>query len=352
MRRVLAIAALVWIASCSGTSASTTTDTISPIESVAATAGTTTPPPTAIASSVPAEGTSPPTPLPDHYRFGPDGLVLVTDVPVRLFDGEVWNAQRDGEGGVVFHHESPSGVAVGRVRAGSTDVEPVTIERPGHLAGFLVVEGRLTAVIEDEIGTEPCPGVAAFLVDVEDGRERLFTCGLPLEGGSMRLESAGGGLFVGTFDVSAGAGGTSVGLVFWDDDGGRVEPGANPFPAVLPGCAPCRLAGRLSPDGTTLAYVYRPDAKWPPAVWDDRSDAEWWESTRAIAADVVVIDLESGRELFRDASPAGAQLTDYDGRYIAVGLPADAPGGLPRSLVFDTQGPGAVVEVAGWVRFR
>lgn len=106
--------------------------------------------------------------------------------------------------------------------------------------------------------------VGAILHDLDSGEERMLTCRLPMEDGSLFPESQGGGWFVGALSVSSGASGTSVRLVFWDQSGAELVVQTNPFPES---CAPCNIGALISPDGTRLAYYYRPDAKWPPQEW-------------------------------------------------------------------------------------
>ena len=259
----------------------------------------------------------------DHIRFGRFGLV-------RVFDGEesllvsdpIEEAFDDGRGGVVYGIWNLEGWwDLFWLRAGSDVAEELSIDA-GHWS-LTVLDGHPTLVLREywnEEWTGECADyeVGAILHDLDSGEERMLTCRLPMEDGSLFPESQGGGWFVGALSVSSGASGTSVRLVFWDQSGAELVVQTNPFPES---CAPCNIGALISPDGTRLAYYYRPDAKWPPQEWDAVPQEEWWEHSKHIPAEIIVIDLQSGLRLFEmDIGASDGGIADFDGRYLVIEL--------------------------------
>ncbi len=270
-------------------------------------------------------------------------LRVTGGVSTRVVDRAVASVFDDRHGGVVFEVWGSDRLEQYWLRAGSTEAE--AIPGPGQrTATAASVSGSPTVLLIRD-GSDLCPEVAAILRDLPTGRERVFTCELPLEDASLYPASHGGGIFVGTFDVSSGASGTSRRLVFWDMSGREIEPPHNPFPDS---CEPCQIGAVLSPAGTRLAYYHRPDAKWPPDEWDAVPMEEWWEQSKRIPAQVTVIDLTSGTLLFRLEVEADAgSLADFDGRYVVIER-ADA--GAFESTIIDITDAGDPIRVPGRVR--
>jgi hypothetical protein len=198
----------------------------------------------------------------------------------------------------------------------------------------------------------PCSDWALNSRDLMNGEERRRLC-LPIEDGGFEIQSVGDGLFAGAPYGLCGGTGTSSSIQFWDIAGHPVQISTNPFPPTQ-SCAPCELDSLISSDGFLLAYRHRPDSFHPdspyysgPACGGGAEQVDsWWEGSQDVAAEIVVLDLDSGEELWRIDVQADASLSDFDGRYVV----AESEG---QSAIYDTAGvhpsiktPGDVVLVA------
>ncbi len=189
----------------------------------------------------------------------------------------------------------------------------------------------------------PCGDWQLVGRDLQAGTEVGLMC-LPIEDAWFGIRSVGGGLFVGELGIASGSCGSSRDLHFWDADGQDVSLAQNPFPVS---CEPCELSAIISPGGGLLAYRFRGDSKWPPQEWDHLPWEEWWERSKAIPADFVVLDLDTGDERWRIETPAWIELADFDGRHlVTVGPLGD---GETASTIYDTWGENSPMTVPGLV---
>ena len=277
----------------------------------------------------------------DYYRFGDHGLYrVVRGVETLLVDEPVDRAWDDDMGGVIYTSDLPSAYWIP-----STDgLTEIVIRRPRFVA---LVGGRATAVaFEHEPEAEG--GGDLVLTDLQTGNDRRIV-GIFYEGDGWSVPTSyGGGLFVGVEGAAFGCGYSDHGLAFWDDSGDRIDHPHNP----VTDCGPCELSAIISPDGRFLAYSHRADSPseyhgrlecGQSGLWDD-----WWASTQDISGQVVVIELETGTEMFRTTSPAQTRVADFDGRYLVV----EENLGLydkPAATIYDTWGEQSSVRVPGGV---
>ena len=341
---ILAVASAVLVVACIGdgavtTSTDTTGTTVLPTTSMPCTSST-----AAATTSSTEVPVTPTTTAAAYYRYGDDGLVRVVDgVATLLFSQPVAEAFDDHLGGVIF--------------ALRPDLDPETtywIKADGTLTtlphdpalmatinGASTV-GELTASTDDEFGLD------LRLIDLRTGAERsLPDVGFRGDGWSGP-NSFGGSWFVGVERAAFGCGGSDADIVFWDKNGVRVEHPYNPVPQP---CGPCELSAVISSEGRTLAYSLRADA---PSEYHGRlvcgAEDEWWEDTQRFSASVRVLDLLTGKEIFRAAARPQARVADFDGRHLVVERYRwDRPDQPITSLLYDITRLGEPVIVTGRV---
>ncbi len=279
---------------------------------------------------------------PSYYRFGDDGLYRVAHGSETQLDAHpvTWAAD-DLMGGVIYRWRSQlDPETTDWLRAdGSTDNLLHDLRFVAH------IEGEPTAVVIVPDVNYADEAADMLLVGLRSGYERRVPdIGFVLEAWSYP-QSYGEGLFVGVDGVAAGCGYSDRVISFWDGDGNRIQHPHNP---VAEPCHPCELSAAISPDGRLLAYSHRADA---PSDSDGRlmcgQRDEWWSETQEILADVVVMDLDTGHEVFRVTAPARTFVIDFDGRFVAVeqGDWVDAK----TVTIYDTWGLREPVQVDGGV---
>ena len=315
------------------TGSETTTSTVAPPTTRIATSTTA---PTATTSLGPAVAG------PDFYRFGDDGLFRVADgVETPLESQSVAWATDDLLGGVVYRlHWQLGAETTYWLRAdGSQD-------KMAHDPGFIAaIDGDPTVVMMVPTSADP-DDRDMVLVDLRSGSERsVANIGFDGDGWSYPT-SYGEGLFVGVNGAAFGCGYSDAVLAFWDLEGRRIDHPRNP---VNEPCGPCELSAAISPDGRLPAYTLRGDA---PSEYHGRlvcgEEAEWWNQTQEILAEVVVLDLNTGDEVFRTTAPAQDRLTDFDGRYVVVEQ-SSWSGATPAATILDTWAEQAPITVPGRV---
>lgn len=323
----------------------------------AATTSTQAPPTTRVTTSTTAAATT--TPLdpvaagPAYYRFGDDGLFrVVAGVETRLESHRVTWATDDLMGGVVYRlHWQLDPETTYWLRAdGSLDT---LVHDPGFVAA---IDGDPTVVAmvpdaADSVGRD------MVLVDLRSETEqRIADIGFNGDGWSYPT-SYGEGLFVGVDGAAFGCGYSDAVLAFWDREGSRID---HPYNPVTEPCGPCELSATISPDGRLLAYTLRADA---PSEYHGRlvcgEEAEWWNQTQEVLAEVVVLDLDTGDEMFRTTVPAQSRISGFDGRFLVVQQSAwfgqesagtsRSFGATPMATILDTQGEQAPITVPGSV---
>jgi hypothetical protein len=291
---------------------------------------------------------------PNYYRFGDDGLYRVVDgVETQLETKPVIWAVDDLTGGVIyrFHWQLDPETTYWRKADGSQ--ETFGNHHPQFVAS---IEGEPTAVMmaSDEWDADGFDqDVDLLLVGLRSGAERrLPNIGFDGDGWSFP-RSYGDGLFVGVDGAAFGCGYSDTFISFWDGDGRRIDHQHNP---VAEPCGPCELSAAISPDGRLLAYSKRADA---PSEYHGRLVCggldDWWVETQEIPSEVVVLDLDTGREVFRVTVPAVFRTTsharpavaDFDGRYVAVEQEDYLVAG--SVTIYDTWGMREPVEVEGGV---
>lgn len=286
------------------------------------------------------------------FRFGADGLVRVTDNGAEelLVDAPIGLATSDGAGGVLYSEWTPEWQTgpTWWLPDGHDDARVVAdrvVGLPARLDGRAVVLGGFP--------TEGCEGDTIDPMvarDLQAGVDTTLQCYTAGPDNGWGPDSYGGGLYVGdAWDavLDQGALYSSLALVFRNERGEVIDHPANPYDGD---CHPCELTAALSPDGTRLAVIYRPDAE------QLRND-NWAAETVAIDAELQVFDLTDGELVFEQQLPAGAQPVWpwhpwFDGRYVVLGpdRPLLGPGDqgpavsrLQRLLVDF----GAAIEVDG-----
>ena len=291
------------------------------------------------ASSVPTTPTPPEASsqlevrVPDHIRYGSDGLVLVVgDVETRVIDGPVEWVSSDGAGGFVY----PVDDQVRWWPAASDNATP--IEAKGLFARL--VDGRPTLIARTD---ERCSDDGEFfwlvLHDLASGADRHLAC--VGWGGDATVGAAdfGGDRYVVEWGMDLANYSTKHGLIIGElgatDSAGPLWSGldspGNPYPDAET-CrvqregepmAACEVHGRLSPDGTLLATWYRPDLSFvvdpmeiPPEVVAD--EAGWLARLDTLPAELTVHELDTGIERYRTKLSARSRIADFDGRFVVV----------------------------------
>ena len=225
-----------------------------------------------------------------------------------MVEGPITSARSDLMGGVFFEDDTGHRW----LRSGA----PGAVEFPGGLVGLL---DRRPTMLRHEARYDRCPeeeyywGEAIVTIDLVTGAREVAFCDPAGPDGGTYPISLGGDLLVAVATEEWEVRSAHT-LVFLDLEGQPIDVATNPFSES---CAPCELTARLSPDGSLLAYRHRPDAYWPQEVAEALTEDEWWEQSRSIPADVVVIDLATGTELLRRRVDAEVSLTDFDGSRIA-----------------------------------
>ncbi len=319
---------------------------------------------TSMSPTTDAPGTSDPTPsdgAPSWFRFGDDGLWLVADDVESLLAPEpVSWAAADYLGGVVFRYgwqvDRPG---VYRLMAGSTDPQLVS----SHWALPILFDGRASlAILEAPSGDDGYGIDRVELVDLVSG-ERVVVEGsfgsAGQDGGGVP-SNAGGHLLVGIQWIAVGSCGTDTAVVLWSiDERGPIDDPHNPFPSMCHledeayVCDPAGLGARLSPDGSLLAVLHAPVAKWPFPDLDEVGDEEWMATVAGTAVALSVIDLGTGTNVWTGSTPFPATLADFDGRYLVLHTQAPTArvelSPAPISVIVDTVGDHGREEVRGWI---
>jgi len=260
----------------------------------------------------------PPTAQPAYLRWDETGLYRNSEGSERqVVAAPIWRAADDHMGGVLYEERwgSDRPPEFGPDRPGTWWL-PAGAEAPG------VVEpvGRFpfAAAFRDRPTVfhyhafDECEGESLARYDLLSGTLSPAICSLGEGDGGIHVASSGGDRYVGVAWVAAGPGGTDRTLHFFNEAGEETSVTHNPYPTS---CEPCELRALLSPDGSLLAYRFRPDAKWPDT---EEPTEDWWERSRHIPADIVVLDLDSGYERWRIRVPAGTRLADFDGRSVVT----------------------------------
>ncbi len=288
--------------------------------------------------------------IPSWFRFGDDGLWLVADgIGSHLVRDPVRWAAADYLGGVVFGYGlSVDRPGVYRLMAGSSDPEFVS----SHAALSTRIDGRasLVTLVPRETDSEDIID-RVEVVDLVSG-DRVITTGsfgyAGQDGGAVP-SSAGGHLLAGVQWSASGSCGTDTAVVLWSIEAGGALDSPSSFPSVCQAendvltCEPAGLGARLSPDGSLLAVLHAPVAKWPCPDLDDVDDEEWMASVAGTPVALSVIDLGTGAEVWSGSTPFPATLADFDGWYLVV------HGRTPTSIVIDTLGDREPVAVEGWI---
>lgn len=255
-------------------------------------------------------GTSTATPTaqasgPERYlQYGADGLAQVTSGGQRvLATGPVRWAASDGSGGVLFARWDPQRFGPTWWLAGGSTVPRVVLDTDEVVVP--VVERGRPAVAMAGLGSGCGPGdgrVDLVRRDLATGAETTLSCDLARADEGSGVDSYGGGRYVGERWRAVGGWQTDLAFVFWDRSGRVADEPANPVSDGCGGLGPgaaCRLSGRLSPDGGTLAAtVARP------------GEAE---------ARLLVVELGSGREVLGLEVRWGVTVTGFDGRWVVLG---------------------------------
>jgi peptidoglycan hydrolase-like protein with peptidoglycan-binding domain len=307
--------------------------------------------------------------VPDHLRYGSDGLVTVVGgVETRVLDEPVAWASSDGEGGFAYS-------AAGHVwwqPAGTDDA--ALIDGAGWYARS--VDGRPTLIVStDEAGCGDDGYFKLALHDLASGDERLFGCVGGSGDSTSTVTDVGGRRYLVEGGMDLANYSTDYGLTIRDldatDEGSASGSGlpGNPYPDST-SCrvqregepmAACEVHGRLSPDGALLATWYRPDFSMvvdpmgmPPEVVADH--AGWLARLETLGAEVTVHDLDSGVELYRTELTGRTRIVDFDGRFLVVAPcrgpydgSLDCPSDGARWTIIDTSGRQPPFTVSGRV---
>jgi len=278
-----------------------------------------------------------------------------------LVDDPVATAWSDGAGGLLYTYHWSSDVEepwmIRQLPAGASD--PIVADYQG---AYRVVnfDGRTAVVRYDS--EDRCEDGSIGIYDLETGaREDFVICSGDGDVGWFP-STYGGGLFVGVRWDDSGSCRTISGILFWDRSGTDIEVATNPYPLYgwdvsAIDWIPSEIDARISPDGRLLAYRFRPDNKWPCPEFDDLPYEDWLEESRDIPGVVVVLDTETGTEIFRTESEAEERLVDFDGQFLVLttadwrsGVPIDERGDAAASTIVDITGTNPDHDVAGRVR--
>lgn len=271
--------------------------------------------------------------------------MVTGETEVQLLDRPIRSAASDGAGGVLFTVLDPNRFGpTWWLPAGAAEPQVVSEWDDPLIAALLdgqpVAEGPLPATgCSEEVQTNMVVRVLAT------GALETLTCGVAGSDSGSAPDSFGGGLYVGVeWDAVHPSGrSTDVRLVFRDEHGGVVDLPTNPY---ADDCSPCELAAALSPDGTRVAILHRPDA--PPIRPDEYDD--WLVSTASVEAELLVVDLRSGDLLFSRTLPAATHVGAdgwFDGRFVVLGAATWEELDVPTTII-DTA-TGAATEVPGRV---
>lgn len=329
--RLLPVLALVAVAACGGggdAGSDSTGATSSPTTASSTSTAPTIPPATTTSPGPATSTTVAPTPpewvLPASWlRYGADGIHLASaDGEQLLIDEPIGWATSDGAGGVLFTTWNPDRFGpTWWLPGGARD--PVLVSEWDDPLIAALVDGQPAAV--GALPTEDCESngaghmVARLL---STGASHTLECGVGGPDSGREPDSFGGGVYVGVEwnAVHESGRSTAIRLVFRNDDGDVIDLPTNPYPDD---CSPCVLMAALSPDGSRLAVVHRPDA--PPYRPDERD--EWLASTAAVEVDVQVFDLSTGEMLYSRSLPGSSfpgRGSWFDGRFVVLGPDAFA----------------------------
>jgi hypothetical protein len=281
----------------------------------------------------------------------------------RLVDDPVATLWSDGAGGLLFTYRWDSDVeepwTIRQFPAGAS--APIVAVRD-YQGAFSVVnfDGRTAVVRYDS--EDRCEDGSIGVYDLETGsRGDFVVCSGDGDVGWFP-STYGGGLFVGVRWDDLGSCRTISGILFWDRSGTDIEVATNPYPLhgwdeSAVDWIPSEIDARISPDGRLLAYRFRPDNKWPCPEFDDVPYEDWLEESRKIPGVVVVLDIETGTEIFRTESEAEERLTDFDGQFLVLTTaerrwdePRDELRSVEESTIVDITGISPDHVVAGRVR--
>jgi peptidoglycan hydrolase-like protein with peptidoglycan-binding domain len=340
------LAAGALVAACGGGGATTdrladsvpSTTAVTPSSPALPGPSATTPPP----STVTPESSTPSLPVPpevtsglevrvpDHLRYGSDGLVLVAGgVESGVTDDPVQWASTDGAGGFVY---SVDDIVWWRPAGGA---DSVAVDAVGRFARS--IDGRPTLIAETDEMCGDCCFFWLVLHDLANGEETPFACAGGGGDATGSVTDVGGHRYVFESGMDLANYSTNHDLTIGElgvgdtgDTTGVQFPG-NPYPNAETcqvhregeSAAACEVHGRLSPDGMLLATWYRPDFSivvdpmdMPPEVVADA--AGWLERLDTLPADVMVHELEGGIERYRTQLPARSRIVDFDGRFLVV----------------------------------
>lgn len=280
-----------------------------------------------------------------------------------LVDVAVASAWSDGAGGLLYsHHWRSEESGIWRVPAGTSESVVAVPDYQGTYA-VVALDDRAAVVRYDDHENRRCESGSIGLYDLETGapHEDFVICSGEGDVGWFP-DTYGGGLFAGVRWDDLGSCRTISGILFWDRSGSDADVPTNPYPlraweASIPDWIPCELDAQLSPDGRLLAYRFRPDNKWPCPEYDEVLYEDWLEESRNIPGVVVVMDVETGAEIFRVQSEAEERLADFDGRFIVLtsgdrrwDVPLDQLAHVQTSTIIDVTGSNPDHIVDGRVR--
>jgi peptidoglycan hydrolase-like protein with peptidoglycan-binding domain len=296
-------------------------------------------PPAVSLSSAPAAMEGVVARVPDHVRYGPDGLTVERrGVETVLVDEPVEWAGSDGAGGVVY------GVGAQTWWRPLDSSEPTGIDFAGVGLSRLIDGGPALVGVTDERCSDEGDGWVWLVEhDLASGDQRRLGCvgwggdatlGLADVGGDRYVIEAGMDLAnystmdgLSVYDLAA-----SPEDLSWDQHGEPLVLAGNIYPdpercRVLRDGEPqaaCEVHGGLSPDGLLLATWYRPDytivvtsaGGMPPEVAAD--EKAWLARLDTLPAEVRVTELDSGTERYQTHLPARSRLVEFDGRYVVT----------------------------------